>query len=67
MLAAIIDPMSIGLPIQLRPPKTTKTGKTLGIMATNPAITPRDTNISKGVIVKNDHTVLLIKLWSKAD
>ena len=40
----------------------TNTGKTLGNMATMPALTLRDTNIIKGVIVTNDQNVLPIKL-----
>ena len=56
MLAAIIEPMSTGMPSQPMPPNTTSTGSALGIITTSPAAMPPQTYIISGVIVANDQT-----------
>ncbi len=66
MLAAIIEPMSTGMPSHPMPPKTTSTGSVLGTITTAPAAKPRQTNIISGVIVMNDHQVLEMRLSSRA-
>ena len=48
------------------PPNTITTGNTLGSIATMPAQKLREMNIIKGVMVRNDQIVLLMRLSSKA-
>ena len=66
MLADIIEPMSTLMPSQPMAPKITSTGSTLGIIATAPPATLRETNIISGVIVTNDQKLLSIRLSSRA-
>ena len=66
MLAAIIEPISTGMPSQPMPPNTTSTGSTLGSITTAPPKMLRHTNMISGVIVTNDQNELWIRLSSSA-